>query len=59
MAALFEAVTYSLLGGATAQEAQAMARRANINTTLLYSHNIDRFLNPAESKASACLDGEQ
>lgn len=51
------AVTYSLLGGATVQEAQAMARHADINTTLIYSHNLQRFANPAEAKASAYLDG--
>ena len=51
------AVTYSLLGGATVQEAQAMARHSDINTTLIYAHNVQRFANPAESKVSAYLDG--
>lgn len=50
------AVTYSLLGGATVQEAQAMARHSDINTTLIYAHNIERLRNPAESKASFYLD---
>ena len=36
------AVTFALLGGATIQEAQVLARHADINTTLIYSHNIDR-----------------
>jgi len=36
------AVTFALMGGATIQEAQAFARHADINTTLIYSHNIDR-----------------
>ena len=50
-------VTFSLLGGATIQEAQAMARHADINTTLIYSHNLQRFANPAEAKVGAYLDG--
>lgn len=50
------AVTAALLGGATVQEAQAMARHANINTTMIYSHNIDRLNNPAEEKAAAFFD---
>lgn len=37
------AVTLSLLGGATIQEAQSMARHKNINTTLIYAHNINRI----------------
>ena len=37
------AVTLSLLGGASIQEAQAMARHKNINTTLIYAHNINRI----------------
>lgn len=47
------AVTAALMGGATVQEAQAMARHSNINTTMIYSHNIDRAANPAEEKAAA------
>lgn len=37
------AITFALLGGATVQEAQGMARHADISTTMVYSHNIDRF----------------
>lgn len=37
------AVTLSLIGGATIQEAQSMARHKNINTTLIYAHNINRI----------------
>lgn len=36
------AVTFALKGGATLQEAQILARHANINTTLVYAHNISR-----------------
>ena len=42
------AVTLSLLGGASLQQAQAMARHTSINTTLVYSHNIDRVNNAGE-----------
>lgn len=37
------AVTLSLLGGASIQQAQALARHSSINTTMLYSHNLDRL----------------
>ena len=36
------AVTFALLGGAPVAEVQQMARHANINTTMIYSHAIDR-----------------
>jgi len=42
------AVTLSLLGGATIQEAQSMARHKNINTTLIYAHNINRIKHAPE-----------
>ncbi len=51
------AITLSLLGGATLQEAQNLARHSNINTTLIYAHNIDRINNNAESKIEALLEG--
>ena len=37
------AITFALLGGAGIQEAQAMARHSNINTTMIYAHNIQRI----------------
>ena len=42
------AITNALLGGATLQEVKTMARHSNINTTLIYSHNLERMTNPAE-----------
>lgn len=42
------AVTLALLGGATLQQAQSMARHTNINTTLVYSHNLDRVSQAGE-----------
>lgn len=49
------AITLALMGGATIQEAQAMARHANINTTLIYAHNLERMNTPAEGKIAAIL----
>lgn len=49
------AVTLSLLGGASIQEAQALARHANINTTLIYAHNIDRIGRAPERKVDLIL----
>ena len=49
------AVTLSLVGGATVQEAQAMARHANVSTTLIYAHNLERMEARAESAIDALL----
>lgn len=49
------AVTFSLLGGATIQEAQQLARHSNINTTLIYAHNINRIKNAAERNIADIL----
>jgi len=49
------AITLSLLGGATIQEAQALARHADINTTLVYAHNINRVANAPERKIDSML----
>ncbi len=50
------AVTLSLLAGATPQEARAMARHADINTTLIYAHNINRIKQAPEKKIDEILD---
>ncbi len=44
------AITLSLLAGATPQEARAMARHSDINTTLIYAHNINRIKQAPEKK---------
>jgi integrase/recombinase XerC/integrase/recombinase XerD len=49
------AVTLALQAGASVQEAQAMAGHANINTTLIYAHNIDRVRDAPERKIDALL----
>lgn len=46
------AVTLALMGGATIQQAQAMARHSKIETTLIYAHNLDRM----NSSAEDCID---
>ena len=51
------AVTFALLGGATVQEAQAMARHASISTTMIYAHNLDRMKAAAETAADRFIAG--
>lgn len=51
------AVTFALLGGATVQEAQAMARHASVSTTMIYAHNLDRMSAAAERGVDAYLIG--
>ena len=43
------AVTLSLLGGNDIQEVREFARHSNINTTMIYAHNIDRMNNNCSS----------
>lgn len=50
------AITFSLLNGATLQEAQAMARHSNIQTTLVYAHNLNRINSAAEHRIDDYLD---
>lgn len=52
------AVTFSLLGGATPQEAKTMARHSDINTTLVYAHNINRIKQAPEKKIDTFLNEE-
>ena len=49
------AVTLSLLGGATAQETQQLARHASIETTFIYAHNLDRLEAHAERSVDSLL----
>lgn len=50
-------ITLALLGGASLQQAQQLARHSNINTTLIYSHAVDRVENAAERHISDMLRG--
>lgn len=49
------AITLALQGGASLQEAQALGRHANINTTMIYAHNINRVSNAPEHKIDELL----
>ncbi|MHB8277892.1 MAG: tyrosine-type recombinase/integrase [Candidatus Humimicrobiaceae bacterium] len=51
------AITLSLMAGASIQEAQALARHKDINTTLIYSHNLNRVANAPEKKIEILLAG--
>jgi len=46
------AITLSIVGGASLQQAQAMARHSDPRTTLVYFHNLDRISAGAEK----CID---
>ena len=50
------AITFSLMGGATPQEARSMARHSDINTTMIYAHNIDRIEQAPEKKIDDLLN---
>lgn len=50
------AITLSLLAGATPQEAKAMARHSDINTTMIYAHNINRIEQAPERKIDLILE---
>lgn len=50
------AITLSLIGGATIQEAQQLARHTNINTTMIYAHNLNRLDNKAEQSIQNLLN---
>lgn len=52
------AVTLSLAGGASIQEAQSMARHSSIAVTERYAHNLRKLDAGAERAVDALLDGE-
>ena len=49
------AITLSLIGGTPLQEVQQMARHTNINTTLIYAHNLNRIESHAEDNIQKLL----
>lgn len=51
------AITLSIVGGADLLQAQAMARHASANTTLIYTHNILRVKKAAEFNLDRVLSG--
>lgn len=49
------AVTLSIMAGASIQEAQAFARHANIATTTIYAHTVDRINSMCEQSISDAI----
>ncbi|MBR3690722.1 MAG: tyrosine-type recombinase/integrase [Eggerthellaceae bacterium] len=49
-------ITLALLGGASIQQAQALARHGNIGTTMIYSHALDRLNDAPEYAIGKMLD---
>lgn len=50
------AITLSLLGGTPLQEVQQMARHSNINTTMIYAHNLKKIESNAENNIQKLLN---
>jgi len=48
-------VTLALMAGASVQEAQQLARHSDINTTMIYAHNIERSAGVPEKKIDDIL----
>ena len=51
------AATLNLLNGATVEETQQLLDHANINTTLIYSHALERAKNNSEQRIAAAIFG--
>lgn len=49
------AVTLALLGGQSLQDVQQFARHANITTTQIYAHNLDRAKNKCEATIAKAI----
>lgn len=49
------AATLNLLNGGTVEETQQLLDHANINTTLIYSHALDRAKNNSENRIAAAI----
>lgn len=53
------AITLALQAGATIQEAQALGRHANINTTMIYAHNLNRIAHAPEKRIDTLLNSKK
>lgn len=51
-------ITLSLLAGNGLQETKELARHADINTTLLYGHNLKLIFNPAFESIDEIIEGK-
>lgn len=49
------AATLNLLNGATVEETQQLLGHSNINTTMIYSHALDRVNNNSEQRIAAAI----
>lgn len=49
--------TLNLLNGATVEETKQLLRHTNINTTLIYSHALDRAKNNSEERVAKAIFG--
>jgi integrase/recombinase XerD len=49
--------TLNLLNGGTVEETQQLLRHTNINTTLIYSHALDRAKNNSEERVAKAIFG--
>lgn len=53
------AATLNLLAGGTVEETQQLLRHTNINTTLIYSHALERANNQSEARVARAIFGGQ
>ena len=51
------AATLNLLNGGTPEETRQLLRHANINTTLIYSHALERAKNESEARVAKAIFG--
>ena len=51
------AATLNLLNGGTPEETRQLLRHTNINTTMIYSHALDRAKNRSEARIAAAILG--
>lgn len=51
------AATLNLLNGGTPEETMQLLRHANLNTTLIYSHALERAKNKSEARIGAAIFG--
>lgn len=50
--------TQNLLNGGTPEETQQLLRHKNLNTTMIYSHNLERLNNKSEARVLKAIMGE-
>ena len=51
------AATLNLLNGGTIEETQQLLRHTSINTTMIYSHHLDRMRNNSEDRVAKAIFG--